>query len=175
MVQAKLAAARSMLSHSAVLAVSILFLGFHLASAQPAPENLTEMFARKARRAAAVWGPDQLEEANTFYWQAETFMYRDVTTGHEVWKLSNDPNSTDYFHNDITLNTWSANGRRMAFTSVRPTNAYNNYESWSNSYRRIWMMMSSDGSNLRTPVNTPRRLAGGDPLFWSPQIPVESM
>ena len=61
------------------------------------PENLDEMFARKARMADATWPVDSLEDSGNHYiWQPETLMYDDVQTGHEVWRMSNTPGSNNF-------------------------------------------------------------------------------
>ena len=86
------------------------------------PENLDEMFARQARHATATWGAAYLENPTTFQWQPETFMYYDVTTGHEVWKMTNTPGLVNFYHNDTSMAVWSADGKRIA-TCVRQANA----------------------------------------------------
>ncbi|MEA1925001.1 MAG: hypothetical protein U9M95_03940 [Candidatus Altiarchaeota archaeon] len=137
------------------------------------PENLDEMFARKGRITNATWPCNQLENASNHHiWQPETLMYTDNQTGHEVWRLSNTPGSKNYYHNDIVLNPWSADGKRLSWSSQeRPTSAFDNYDGWSENYARIWMIMESDGSFLRTPVNTARRTVGSNALIWSQQLP----
>ncbi len=153
---------------------SIFFIIILSASvlSQSCPENLDEMCARKARMLSASWGPQYLENSSNHYiWQPETLMYYDSRTGHEVWRLSNTPGLSTFYHNDISQNVWSADGKRLAFSSQRPTSAFNNYDNWEGQYKRIWFIVNADGSDMRTPVNTPRRTAGGNPIFWSPQIP----
>jgi len=135
------------------------------------PEDVDQMMVRKALRASASWPTAQLEDgSNHFYWQPEMFMYNDKRTGREVWKMSDTPGEPNYYHNDINLNPWSADGRRLSFTSVRPTNAFNNYDSWAQSYQPIRMIVDTNGQFLHPAANSPRRETGSYPLFWSQQI-----
>ncbi|MCB4756089.1 MAG: hypothetical protein LHV69_03500 [Elusimicrobia bacterium] len=150
--------------------------GFILLSslAFAAPENLDEMFDnRKPRRTAANWPTEQLENTGNHYiWQPETFMYHDIQTGHEVWKLNNTPMSAlDFIHNDIGFNVWSAEGKWLSFSSNRPIRAFSNYERWNNSYSRVMFVVKTDGTLLRPTVESPRRGGGVYPLMWSQQIP----
>jgi hypothetical protein len=127
------------------------------------PEDIDEMFARKDRRATAIWGPEYLEDPNTFVWQPETFMYHDVTTGHEVWKMSNTPLLNNYYHNDIGVSPWSADGKRMAIATTRSTQAgYNG---------RIWTIVDTDGDSFRPTVEGASQLYGSINAYfhWSPQ------
>jgi len=134
-----------------------------------APENLDEMFARKTRRATATWGATYLENPTTFQWQPETLTYRDVTTGHEVWKLTNTPLLTTYLHNDIGFSPWNADGSVMAFAAWdRFTQAYSlpAQQEW----RVIAMAANTDGRCLRPTVEAAQRKPA-DYFHWSPQEP----
>ncbi|MEK7218277.1 MAG: hypothetical protein AAB728_02325, partial [Patescibacteria group bacterium] len=137
--------------------------------AQSVPENLTEMFARKARRSTAVWGSQYVEDPSTYVWQPETFMYHDVTTGHEVWKMSNTPGLRTYYYTDIGVSPWSADGRKIAYTAFdRVTQAYS--ESLQQDWRYIWMTSDTNGTSARPTVEASRRLGNGF-FHWSPQQP----
>jgi len=149
----------------------IILIGIMLPLVFAQVEELDEMFSRKDRMDTADWPVDVLENASTYIWQPETLMYHDVQTGNEVWRLTNSKGASNFYHNDIVLNPWSADGKRLSFSSVRPTQAYNNYDDWAGVYKRIWFITDSDGSNMRTPANTPKRTVGSYPLFWSQQIP----
>jgi hypothetical protein len=131
------------------------------------PENLDEMFTRKDRRFNATFPVNLLENAsNGYIWQPETLAYQDVQTGHEVWKMSNTPNLMTYYHNDIGISPWSADGKRVAFWAwKRNTTAFTGEE---NSY--MWMLVDATGKNLRPIINGPSRIATGY-FHWSPQIP----
>src|SRR3972149_2280354 len=94
----------------------LLNLGF-AGSESGVPENLTEMFARKARQAAAIWGATYLEHPTSFIWQPETLMYRDVRTGHEVWRIRNGPLKNTGYQADIGVSPWSADGSKLAVTA----------------------------------------------------------
>jgi len=131
------------------------------------PESLDEMFNRKARRLSATYPFDELEDASNHYlWQPETLMYHDVQTGHEAWRMTDTPNFRNYYHNDIGVSPWSADGKRMAYTSwERPTAAYEGEDEWP-----IWMIMDTSGRYLRPAVGSPGRVGGGY-FPWSPQEP----
>ena len=158
-----------------ILVISaICFLLFSAFANAQVPENLDEMIARKARISSGsyIYNVSLLENNSNFYiWQPETLMYKDITTGHEVWKMSDSPGVSNYYHNDIDLNPWSADGKYLSWSSLRPTKRFNNYDSWAKVYNRIWMISGSDGSLQSTPANTPMRTVGPYPLFWSPQTP----
>lgn len=133
------------------------------------PENLIEMFARKDRRGTAIWGAQYLEDPNTFQWQPETFMYYDVATGHEVWKLSSTPQLSTYYFEDIGLSPWNADGSKVSFTAFdRYTQAYN--QSQQETFPYIWMTADTNGENMRPTVEASRRLGRGF-FHWSPQEP----
>ncbi|MCB4756106.1 MAG: hypothetical protein LHV69_03585 [Elusimicrobia bacterium] len=158
--------------HSAICIFAFCILLFPSLAFAADPEDVDEMMARKARRTSASWPTAQLEDRNNhFIWQPETFMYKDIQTGHEVWKLSDTNGAVNYYHNDITLPVWSADGRRLAFGSVRPTSAFNNYQSWNNRYSIILMFSDANGRFLRPAPNAPNRAVGSYSVFWSPQIP----
>ena len=92
-------------------------------NAPPAPgvaQNLDEMFRRKARLEKAVWPWADLTKAwARLDWQPETLCFTDARTGREVWRMTSTPNIRNYYHNDIAMSPWSANGRRLAFQSWR--------------------------------------------------------
>lgn len=154
-----------------VITILILIIVFIFpAQGLAAIENLDEMFNRKARRSVNEFPYSQLENsANNYIWQPETLMYRDITTGKEVWKLTNTPNLTSYYHNDIGLPVWSADGKRTAFSSIgRITQAYSltQQQEWQSK----WMVLNTNGSFMRPVVEAARRIGGGY-FEWSPQIP----
>lgn len=137
---------------------------------QDVPENLVEMFSRKARRSTATWGAEYLEDPSTYVWQAETFMYHDVTTGHEVWKVSDTPGLQTYYHEDIGVSPWSADGSKLAITGWdRYTQAYS--QSLQSDFRYIWMTADTDGDALRPTVEASRRIGGRGYFHWDPQTP----
>ena len=135
-----------------------------------ATENLDEMMARRARRTTNVFPSNVLENASNYYiWQPETLEYKDIQTGHEVWKISNTPNLMTYYQNDIGVSPWSANGSKMAITSWnRLTAAYPAGQQSEFAYK--WMTSDTNGNNLRMTVEAGSRLAGNY-FHWSPQIP----
>lgn len=136
----------------------------------PVPENLVEMCDRKGRRVTAIWGAEYLEDPNTYVWQPESFMYHDVTTGHEVWKMSNTPLLVNYYHNDISVSPWSADGSKMAFSAFDRSILDYNYGGESRD--RVWITMDTDGSNPRPTVEGAQRDGGGY-FQWSAQVPGE--
>ncbi|MCB4756088.1 MAG: hypothetical protein LHV69_03495 [Elusimicrobia bacterium] len=147
--------------------------GFILLSsiAFAAPENLDEMFNRKSRRSPVNWPYQELEAANNYNWQPETFMYHDITTGHEVWKLSDTPLLENVYHDDIGVSPWSADGRRMALFSNRPSHDYLNGNDFNHP---LWMTVDTKGTHFRPTVEAAGRWAVpdcNDYFHWSPQIP----
>lgn len=131
------------------------------------PQGLTELFSRKARATSADYPISALEDSNDHYrWQPETVMFVDPQTGHETWRLSQTPGLSTYYHNDIGLSPWSADGKRMAFASRRPTNAFT-ADWW------LWMIVDTDGTHLRTTIDAANRLADSRNAYfhWSPQAP----
>ncbi|MEK7218719.1 MAG: hypothetical protein AAB728_04610, partial [Patescibacteria group bacterium] len=97
----------------------------------------------------------------------ETFMYHDVATGHEVWKMSDTPLLTSIYHNDIGVSPWSADGKRLAFKSAQPTQAGYSYS------QGIWFVASTTGLNLRPTVEAANRGYHSVHAYfeWSPQEP----
>ena len=141
--------------------INVLFL-FKLSG----QENLDELIARKSRQVSANWGWQYLEDSNNhYYWQSEAVMYYDIQTGHEVWRMTSTPDIINYYHNDIGVTPWSADGKRIAFFSDRNTGAF------SREYM-IWMIVNTDGNYLRPIPNAPSREKDHTEYFhWSPQIP----
>jgi hypothetical protein len=155
------------------LGVWLLAAAIHLfggsAVVWSAVENLDEMVARKARHAAAVWGPEYVEgsAAQHYVWQPETLCYRDVLSGREVWRLTHTPSRENWIR-DINMAQWSADGKRLVFASDRETKAYPN-----EGYVLNWMHMKADGSFLRMLPNAPSRAQNSheEHFYWSPQVP----
>jgi hypothetical protein len=149
------------------IALLFLIMGYFIGSGNlRAQENLDELNARKSRLSSASWGYQYLEDASDHYhWQNETVMYNDIQTDHEVWRMSTTPNIVNYYHNDIGVTPWSADGKRMAFISYRGTGAF------SASYA-LWMVVDTDGKNLRPiPNGAARERSHTEYFHWSPQIP----
>lgn len=132
-----------------------------------APENLDELFTRKARAASASWGYNYLEQKQRPYeWQPETLCYKDITTGREVWRLTSTPSKKNAFHDDITMTPWSADGKRLAISSDRDTGAFNRLT------YPVWFVMRTDGTGMRPVLDGPARVNSHTPYFhWSPQLP----
>jgi hypothetical protein len=149
------------------LAMVLLAAGAAAPSLFAAPENLDEARARAARHATAAWGPQYLEQANdSRYWQPETLMYQDVRTGHEVWRMTSTPSRLNFFHDDISMSPWSADGKRLAFVSDRDTAAFNR------AGERVWFVVDANGSRCRPVVGAPSRVYHHTLYFhWSPQLP----
>jgi len=134
----------------------------------PAVENLNEMTSRKARQRTNTY--TTAESSNPYLWQPQTLSYTDVTTGHEVWRMSNTPAVSSTYHADIALTPWSANGKRMAYGLVMSdalkvfTGAYTGLDG-----RTAWMLANTDGSLLRPVIDGPSRVDEQTNWFpWSP-------
>lgn len=127
------------------------------------PENLDEIFTRKARiQSGQTYSIAELEDASNHYiWQPESLMYTDIQTGHEVWKVAGFP-GPDYYR-DIGYSPWSADGKRMGFVSWRDSNAIS--ENW-----RDWMVVNTDGSILRKLPGAPAETRTSF-MHWNPQVP----
>jgi len=146
--------------------ILMVILSFLITPLFSAPENMDELFNRKPRRATATWGSQYLENPTTFIWQPETFMYRDVTTGHEVWKMTNTSLKSTVYQSDIGVSPWSADGKKMALTAHdRGSRTYTKWE-----YDSIWMTVDTQGTHFRPTVEGASRIGGGY-FHWSPQIP----
>lgn len=136
----------------------ILMLACADAAAQAAPQGLDEMARRKARLAKAVWPYADFTAAWTrLDWQPETLCFTDAKTGHEVWRVTATPNVRNYYHNDIAMSPWSADGRRLALQSWRAERG--------REVRNVWMVVDSTGARLRPTVNADAY------CHWSPVLP----
>lgn len=144
--------------------ISTLFLV--TTSAIGATEDLDQMMLRKARQSTAVWNHNILENPSRYhYWQPESFVYQDISTGTEVWRISNTPGRLNLYHSDIGVSPWSANGKRLAFTSDRDTSAF------KRAHLNPWMIVNTDGSKLRPIPNAPARVNSHTPFFhWTPNF-----
>lgn len=133
----------------------------HSAFAQDKPagkEKLAEMYRRAARRGKATWPARALgNELVNSVWPPETLCYKDATTGAEVWRMTNTPNLRNYYHNDIAMSPWSANGRVLGLTAWRITRG--------REARALWMVVNADGSKMRATVNR------NGYMHWSPLLP----
>ena len=133
------------------------------------PEQLVEMFRRKARRAVAAWGAKYLEDPKTFCWQPETLMYRDIHTGHEVWKLTDTPLLVNCYHDDIGVSPWSATESEWLLRLRSSTQAFR-----ASSGSMPWMTVDTSGTRFRPTVEAMdkwSRTNCNDYFSWSPQVP----
>ena len=121
-------------------------------------QNLDEMFRRKGRLEKNPWPHADLENAFTrLDWQPETLCFTDTRTGREIWRMTATPNKNNYYHNDIAVSPWSADGRRMGLVGWRGRKG--------GERRPLWMVVDTDGSRLRPTVNTQPY------MHWSPLLP----
>jgi len=140
--------------------VLCLFLVADAATAQQKGpiQDLDEMCRRKERLETATWPCAKLEDAyDRTEWQPETLCFTDTKTGREVWRMTATPNVRNYYHNDIAVSPWSADGKRMGFQSWRAKRG--------REVRNLWMVVDTTGRNLRPTVNTPGY------MHWSPLLP----
>ena len=80
---------KNYLNHSLFLWVWFFLYSSLAQFASATSENLVELDSRKSRIASSNWGKGYLEDEKTLVWQPETMCYTDVTTGGEVWRISN--------------------------------------------------------------------------------------
>ena len=112
------------------------------AATDPVPstyyQDLVELFNRKSM---TVQKPSALLVEGG-YWQGEKVIFRDVTYGTEVWKLTNDPDYSRH-HNSINRTPWNCDASRIAFMSSRkvPGEQYDGQPKW--------YIMDADGSRFR--------------------------
>lgn len=136
--------------------------------AYAANENLDEMIdVRISRQAAAQQGKDYFEDSgNNYIWQPETLAYIDVAYGTEVWRMTGSVDTTSVFW-DISWPNVSADGKRLAVNTDRPTDSH------SCSYGN-WMVMRSDGTYFRSIDNSAcfaSTSSGRKYWHWSPTEP----
>ena len=95
----------------------IFIFSFLVISNAFALENLDEMEARDGRRTDNTFYKG-LDTASEYYWQPQTLVYYDVTTGHEVWKITNCPEGEEGTFGEEygEPSMWSADGKRVAFS-----------------------------------------------------------
>jgi len=135
-------------------------------------ENLDEVVNRKSRRRLNTFYSGE-GASPSYFWQPQSLCYTDVTTGAEIWKLSNLPAISAIHASDINVPTWSADGKRLSLRltmqdalnvhSAALTNENNN---------NMWMLTDSTGSRLRPIVGGPSATTGQ--MQWFPWNPVES-
>lgn len=140
------------------------------AGAVGTPENLDQIFLRKARQRTNSYYSG---EGANYIWQPQTLAYADITTGHEVWRLSNAPAVKSAFHDDISTSPWSADGKRMAYyMKMDDALGLNTTAYAGESGYNVWMIVDTDGSKLRPAVNGPSRTTENMTWFpWSPVLP----
>jgi len=146
-------------------------ISFSILSSETTKENLEEIFMRKDRQATNTFYSG--EGSSPYYWQPQTMMYKDITTNHEVWKLSNTRAGVSHiYYDDIAMQPWSADGKRLAYTQVMSsaqgmsTSAYSNEEGW-----KAWFISNTDGSESRPTPNSPIVCNGPAVFPWSPINP----
>lgn len=153
----------------------ILILCLSLTSiAFAAEENLDEMIdVRKARQRVNTFYSGETGSAYT--WQPQTLMYTDVTTGHEVWRMSSTPSVRTQYHSDIHWASWSADGKYVAYaTAMSDALSYNTGAFAGEDGYRVWFTPRTDGSYLKPIITGPTRVDNHNLFFtWSPVIPGE--
>lgn len=153
--------------------IAYIFFVFFGKEAYCASENLDEMAVRKDRIANAVKGKDYLEDFSTLVWQPETFIYNDITTGHEVTKINASFNIRNSLP-DIGWAHFSADGKRFAFGSHRDTSACDSSDetNTNSSYQGTVMIVRTDGTYLRPADNAPFEVYVHSRFHhWSPVEP----
>lgn len=137
-----------------------------------AVENLDEVSLRKDRRRVNTFYSGE-GASPSYFWQPQSLNYSDVTTGKEVWKLSNLPAIATVYATDINVPTWSADGKRMSLrlTMLDALNVNSSALTGENNIN-MWMLTDTDGSRLRPIIGGPSATTGQ--MQWFPWNPVES-
>jgi hypothetical protein len=112
------------------------------AATDPVPstyyQNLVELFNRKSM---SVQKPSALLVEGG-YWQSERVIFRDVTYGSEVWRLTNDPDYSIH-HDSVNRTPWNCDGSLISFMSPRYVPGLP-YTHW---FR--WYIMDGNGGRFR--------------------------
>ena len=128
-------------------------------------EDLDELEARTSRKSVNTFYNGE-GSAPTYYWQPQTMVYTDTSTGHEVMLWSQTANVNTYRTiTEYGMQPWSADGKRIAFTQDISTAAYtrSNYP---------WYVARADGTYFRPVVDTAHRDDTRRPYYnWSPTLP----
>ncbi len=126
-----------------------------------AVQDLDEMHRRAARRKTNTWPREKLErDGGDYAWQSETLCFTDTKTGHEVWRMTDTPDLRNYYHNDIAMSPWSADGRRLGLQSWRRNRVIAGRE-----LRNLWMVVGPMGERMRPTINNNAY------MHWSPLLP----
>ena len=150
----------------------LLFLFIYPSYAFAELENLDEVFNRKSRAVTLSYEDNAaviLEDSgNGYIWQPETLIYIDITTGHEVQRITPAGNVYNEVH-DISCPQFSADGKRFAFGSKRNTESFDSPREKGNG---VWMVCNTDGTNLRPMYDGPARtLTHSSYMTWNPIEP----
>ena len=134
-------------------------------------ENLDEMESRETTRRGGNTFYSGDSGSPSYYFQPMTLRYVDVTTGNEVWRMTNTANlfagfSEEYGHQS----SWSADGKRLALAIDLGCSAWSRNE--SGRLEAVWYTMLSDGSKLRCAEDyTTRDWRHREYFGWSPVEP----
>jgi len=155
--------------------VFLIYIIFMVILAYPcwsAVEDLDEIVNRKSMQASSTFYSGE-DTSNHFIWQPMSLCYIDVTTGHEVWRMTSTKDISgggNVYFCDMNGGIWSADGKRMAFYSYGlTTSAFDKGEA-----ARLWYLVDTDASLLRPIINGPTRSQWDSvqPFFhWSPILP----
>lgn len=131
-------------------------------------ENLDQMEIRKARKTTNQFYSGE-SGSNGYLWQPQTLCYTDITTGHEVWVMTNTDNATAYSGSEYGHQPWSADGKRFAIALGKQTSAFTHDSYYAD---ETWFTVNTDGSNMRVRVGAPARIrVHSQYTQWSPSEP----
>lgn len=133
-----------------------------------APENLDEMELRKARKNVNIFYSGE-SKTNAYLWQPMTLCYTDITSGHEVWVMTNTDNATAYSGSEYGHQPWSADGKWFSLAIDKDTDAFTRGSYYAD---EVWYTVQADGSGMRPRTDAPARIRTHSAYTqWSPVEP----
>jgi len=135
-----------------------------------ASENLDELSNRIPRKLTNTFYSGESSE-NNYLWQPQTVYYTDITTGHEVWIMSQTTDKHVVSSYEYGQQPWSADGSKfnLAFEDIG-TAAYTYNGGYSP--EGMLMILNSDGSAMRVAANAAARVNTHENFTnWDPVRP----
>lgn len=159
------------------LILTLIVLQMCASSVYASVEGLDQVDLRKARRSTATYYSGESAE-NGWNRQSESLMYKDSTTGYEVWVLSQANNYSSVYNTEPSpANPWSGDGSTLGFFSSRPVSEFSRIYSsiLTGNGDASAFTVKSDGSHLRAAYDSSNRNFGTSTgqlfFYWSPVLP----